>query len=37
MLVYALIAWGLVSLINLLLRPTPGATDSMMTTRRRQY
>jgi uncharacterized protein YggT (Ycf19 family) len=37
MLVYALIAWGLVSLINLLLRSMPGATDSTMTTRRRQY
>ncbi len=37
MLVYALIAWGLVSLINLLLRPTPGSTGSFFTTRRRQY
>ena len=37
MLVYALIAWGIVALINLFLRPVPGATDSTMTTRRRQY
>lgn len=36
MLVYALIAWGLISLINLLMRPTPGSTDSTISTRRRQ-
>jgi hypothetical protein len=36
LLVYALIAWGLVSLINLMMRPAPGSTDSSMTTRRRQ-
>ncbi|HEY7346950.1 MAG TPA: YggT family protein [Ktedonobacterales bacterium] len=37
MLVYALIAWGLVALINLLFRPVPGTTDSTITTRRRSY
>jgi uncharacterized protein YggT (Ycf19 family) len=37
MLVYALIAWGLVTLINLIFRPAPAATDSTMTTRRRRF
>jgi len=36
MLVYALLAWGVVSVINLVMRPTPGSTDSTFTTRRRQ-
>ena len=37
MLVYALLAWGVVSVINLVIWPTPGSTDSTFTTRRRQY
>lgn len=37
MLIYALIAWGLVSLINLIFRPVPPTTDTIITTRRRQY
>ncbi len=37
MLVYALIAWGVVALINLLFRPVPPTTDTTITTRRRQY
>ncbi len=36
LLVYALIAWGLVSLINLVMQPTPGSTNSSFSTRRRQ-
>jgi hypothetical protein len=36
-LVYALIGWGLVTLINLIFRPVSGSTDSSITTRRRQY
>lgn len=35
MLVYALIAWGLVTLINLLFRPAPGSAGSIFTMRRR--
>jgi hypothetical protein len=37
MLVYALIAWGIVALLNLFLRPVPPSIDTTMTTRRRQY
>lgn len=36
MLIYALIAWGLVALINLIFRPTTSDTDSIFSTRR-QY
>lgn len=35
MLIYALIAWGLVTLVNLIFRPTVDSTDSMFSTRRR--
>ena len=37
MLIYALIAWGLVTLVNLIFRPTAGGTDSIFSTRHRQY
>ena len=37
MLIYALLAWGVVSLINFILRPQPMDGEEMMTTRRRRW
>lgn len=37
MLIYALLAWAVVSLINFILRPKPFAGEEMMSTRRRRW
>lgn len=37
MLIYALLAWAVVSLINFVLRPKPLDGEEMMTTRRRRW
>ena len=37
MLIYALLAWAVVSLINFILRPKPQDSEEFMTTRRRRW